>query len=135
MEVSSSWIATVMVAVVCLAYSWLLGIAARRHEIHLGMIGPTVGVVGTLILAAMAVVGPSSKFEKKRVVMPVLISEGYSRASAGETRRMQLLSIVSRATDKLGTRPSDDHVAYEHPNGRLEWVTKEKYAKLIKGGD
>lgn len=134
MDASPAWIATVAVAVVCLAYSWLLGIAARRHGIHLGRIGPTVGVAGALILAGMAVVGPQKLVERKAVdSMQTYTLEGYPRISRSVAHYAKLLSIASRTTHEVGRRPSKNHVAYEHSDGKLEWITKKKYAKLTGG--
>lgn len=130
---SPEWIATIAGAVLCLTYGWLLSIAARCHGIQFGRMGSTVGVVGALVLMAMAIVGPQKHLERRKVEpMQAYTLEGYPRISQGAIRYAKLLSIASRTTQEVGRSPSKNHVAYEHRDGRLEWVTKKKYAILVR---
>ncbi len=129
--VQPEWIATIVGALLCLVYSWFLSVVGQSQRVRFGKVSPAIGIVGALILAGMAVVGPSHIPKHEGVVlMSRYTDEGYPIFPKGAFRHAKLLSVVSRTIQEVGQRPSKDHLAYEHPTGKLEWVTKDQYKKL-----
>lgn len=132
---SFGWNLTVVGALLCLAYGWFLIALGRSQRVRFGKTGLIVGVIGALVLAGMAVVKPLhdvSKPKAKRVISMTVASKGYPTASQGVVRFEKLLSVATRTTQKVGRRPSKNHVAYESPSGKLEWVTREEYRELLR---
>lgn len=129
--VPPEWIATVVGALLCLVISWFLAVVSRSQGVRFGKAGPAIGITGALVLAGMAVVGPLRVSESKEVVsMESYTNEGYPIFSKGSLRHRQILSVFARTIQEVGSRPSENHFPFEHPDGKLEWVTKEKYTEL-----
>lgn len=122
---------TVVGAVVCLLYGWLIGVAARAGGISSGIHGPVIGIIGTVVLAGLALTG-NADVQRQTEVDSEYTAEGYPKVSKGAVYYEQLLSIAARTTEQYGLRPSTNHVAYEYSNGDLAWVTKEEYREFLR---
>lgn len=122
---SFEWIVTVVGAVLCVVYSWFLGIMGRSQEMPIGKISLPIGIVGILILASMAIVGPVQNVEPKGMY---LMDNKHLDPANVKSR-----SLMVRTIRKAGRRPDRNHLPYECSDGRLAWVTKEEYRKLKKG--
>ena len=129
----SEWNITVAGAVLCLIFSWFLGIVSRSQGIQFGKTGLVVGIVGVMVLVGMAAVSPLRASKKRTVSMPTLYTlDGYPRAQVGVANYARILSVTARAMQEVGPRPSKNHLAFEFPNGDLKWVTKLRYVELIE---
>lgn len=134
---SLEWNLVVCGTVICLYYSCLLGNMGRTQEVRLLTVtGLGAGVVGVIVLTGMALVRPShNQVLERNDVMSIhhshngFTDEGYPKSDRFE----KLLSIVQRTNKELGQRPTKDHVAHEDKTGKLSWVTKQEYKKLITG--
>ena len=121
-SVVTEWNATVCGAVLCLYYGWFIGVVSRSQGLRSGKISLAVGIVGVVVLASMAVIG-----HQDQGVNSMRSSEGYVRVSSFK----KLLDITQRAKEEHGNRPSENYVAYEHPEGTVEWVTKAVFRRLV----
>lgn len=127
-----SWNVTIIGALLCLLYCWFLAVLGRSQKVRFGKVVPVLGIVGTFVLAGMAYVGPLHN-PKSEGVHPmndtVVVGEDPEIVEARRANRKHL-SLVRRTRTKLGPRPSGDHVAWEYPDGKLAWVTKDEYLEL-----
>jgi len=132
---SLEWNLVVCGTVICLYYSCLLGNMGRTQRVlPLTITGLGVGVVGVVILTGMALVGPSHNqvSERDDVMGAHSLHRGFTDEGYPKSDRFEkLLSIVQRTNKELGKRPTKDHVAHEDKTGKLSWVTKQEYKKLI----
>lgn len=127
----SEWNAVVAGSVLCLVFSWFLGVVGRSQEVQFGKIGPIVGIVGVLILAGLAVAGPSHSVESYDSKIKGIISMHNTQINA-DLANLKRRSLMIRAIHELG-KPDKDHVPYEYPDGRLAWIHRKEYRKLKKG--
>jgi len=127
----TEWNAVVAGSVLCLIFSWFLGVVGRSQGVQFGVIGPIVGVVGALVLTGLAIAGPLHNVESYDSKIKEIISMHTTQINA-DLANLKHRSLMVRAIQKLGPRPDRNHLPFEHPDGVLVWVTKEKYRKLKK---
>ena len=130
----TEWNVTIAGCVLCLVFSWFLGVVSRSQGVRFGMIGPIVGIVGTFVLAGLAVSGPlhnpSPEFERGVVLMHTHTIKTDLHTVEGDLANLIRRSLVVRTMREAGRRPSRNHLPWEYSHGKLEWVTKEEYKKL-----
>lgn len=131
----TEWNAVVAGSVLCLIFSWFLGVVGRSQDVQFGKIGPIVGIVGTLILTGLAVVGPPhvTKFEGVSLMRKPVVVKTDLHTVEGSLSNLKRRSLVIRTMRKIGPRPDKDHLPYEYSDGKLSWVTKSEYVKLKRG--
>lgn len=123
------WVVTVAGALLCLIFYVFLDKIGRNQRVKFGKIGPVVGIAGAVMLTAMAIVGRSSRdMEPKRTMVIMEKKHGTIQRS---NLHKKLISLYYRTLEKVGKRPSKDHVAYEDENGKLSWILKENYIKIL----
>ena len=131
---SFEWIATIVGAIMCLVYSWFLIVMDRSHGLPFKKVSLLVGLAGMLVLAGMAIVGPPhiSELEGVNLMSDPVIVETDPNAIEATLANKKRRSLAIRMMDKIGRRPSKNHLPWEYPDGKLAWVTKSEYEKLRK---
>lgn len=132
----SEWNVTIVGAVLCVIFSWFLGIVSRSQEVQFGKTGLIVGIVGVFILAGMAVTGPLHvpvPDSKKEYIMSSHKIETNPEMIQAIAANFKIRALVIRTKQALGKRPDRDHIPYEHSDGTLEWVTKSERRELRRG--
>jgi len=128
------WTITVVGAVLCVLYGWCLNSVARNQTIWIVKIGPLISVVGTVILAGMAMSGHGDVAEHIGTVPEYSIVVAPERVVVEEVpeNRIRWDSILStsRASHEIEFRPSKSHIAHKDVDGELSWVTWEGYRVL-----
>ena len=128
-----SWNVTVIGAVLCLLYCWFLAVLGRSQKVRFGKIVTVLGIVGTLVLAGMAFVGPlhNPEFEGRGTMSAAgVIVDPDPNVIKGTLDNVRRLDLVNRAVIKLGPKPSKEHLPWKYPDGRLAWVAKDEYIRL-----
>jgi len=122
------WIVTVSGALLCLMFYVFLDKIGRNQRVKFGKVGPAVGILGALMLTAMAIVGPSRNLESERKIMTIKEKQDVPQRTL---LHKKLVSLYYITLNKVGKRPSKDHVAYEDEKGKLSWILKDNYLKIL----
>lgn len=117
----SEWNVTIAGAVLCIVFSWFLGVVSRSQGVQFGKIGPIVGIVGVFILAGMGVTGPPQHAS--------LVRDNSVQSVPKDTIE-KLRLVYEKTREKRGPRPGKNYIAYEDPTGKLAWVTMSEYRTL-----
>lgn len=120
--------------VLCPVYCWLIGVIYRSQNLKVSKASFAIGATGVLILSGLAVTSHSREPILEKSESMNAVHSGYTKEGYAKVPHLwdNFLSITQRATKELGNKPTKDHVAYEDESGKLSWVSKDNYKKLIK---
>ncbi len=121
--------------VLCPIYCWLIGVIYRSQNLKVSKAGFAIGATGILVLSGLAITSHSCEpILEENTMNTNAVHNGYTEEGYAKVPHLwdKLLSLSQRARKELGERPSKDHLAYEDDNGKVTWVTKDNFKKLVK---